>query len=102
MCCALAMRPCHFLGEADVPAGERVGAGADTSLDLDEHGNPVGSLQEQGQGQPQSQSATSRASDVDEAAVSTLTEMGFSREQATQALEACGGNAEMAAGMLLN
>ena len=41
------------------------------------------------------------APSVNEAAVSNLTQMGFSREQALGALDACNGDADMAAAMLL-
>lgn len=45
---------------------------------------------------------TAAAPQVNEQAVSKLTELGFSREESIQALQACGGNADAAASMLFS
>lgn len=47
------------------------------------------------------QSSSSSDQGAQEGAVKELTEMGFSRMQAVEALRVCGGNKEMAANYLL-
>lgn len=118
-----------FLGEGDVPADQRVGAGAeDDAAAMDEEQvmeqsrreaeeadlarAAAASAESAGEGRPQSPAppitagtstpaADAAASPVNEAAVSNLTAMGFSRQQALGALDACNGDADMAAAMLL-
>jgi len=101
-----------FLGEGDVPSDERVGAGADEQLDLDESGRTAlerSAAEAEGASSaaaaPPAPAAAAPASQggdgPSEAALAGLMEMGFDRAQAQQALAATDGNAELAAAMLL-
>jgi DNA damage-inducible protein 1 len=116
-----------FLGEGDVPMDQRVGAGAeddDAAMDEDkvmeqsrreaeeaDLARAAAASTEAGGERPQTPpppisagaaaSSGPAAPSVNEAAVSNLTQMGFSREQALGALDACNGDADMAAAMLL-
>jgi DNA damage-inducible protein 1 len=116
-----------FLGEGDVPMDQRVGAGAednDTAMDEEQVmeqsrreaeqadlARAAAASAEAGEERPQTPpppisagvaaAPAAAAPSVNEAAVSNLTAMGFSREQAVGALDACNGDADMAAAMLL-
>ena len=116
-----------FLGEGDVPMDQRVGSEKDETAAMDEEqqvmersrkeaeevemarataASEASSGSEERPQSPalpiqQEPAAAAPPPNVNEAAVSNLTAMGFSREQALQALEACNGDGDMAAGMLL-
>jgi DNA damage-inducible protein 1 len=92
-----------FLGEADIPKSI-VAPSADG--DADEDAELAKALNESAKAAPPSAAAAPPSPAPAHAAagsdgVAQLTALGFSREQAVEALRTCGGNVEQAAGLLL-
>ena len=76
-----------FLPEKDIPLSMR-----QSYAQMGSHG--------QGSSSSSERSSGSSASDVSEESIAKLSELGFSRQQAVEALQACDGNTDQAATML--